>query len=119
MVQHGFAERELTREESGRRVELRKPIVSEAADRIAIMTRNRPLVHTVIKHNNEEVHIAIAKRMVFSIPLITLNALNAGTERKNFKFNDARSLGLIEEMLQHASGGVKPIRTAYYLAAEV
>ena len=119
MIEHGLVEGELSRQESGRTVGLRKPIAPEAAGELAIMIRNRPLINTLIEHEDKKIGIGIAKRMVFSVPKVTLNALNGGTPHKDFKFRDPRSLELIETMLQHGTGGIQPIRTAYYLATEV
>ena len=119
MKDNGIVENELDRKESGRSVSLRKPLCPEAAAGIVIMIRNRPLINTLITHDGRSVGIGIAKRMVFSMPHNTLYALNAGTVDKNLTFDDERSLGMIETMLQHGSGGIRPIRTAYYLATEV
>ena len=119
MIQNDIVDNELPRRRSGRTVSLRKPQCPSAAGDLAIMVRNRPLINSAIVHKGHEVGIGIAKRMVFSMPLNTLYALNAGTETKNLAFNDERSLELIETMLHHGTGGIKPIRTAYYLATEV
>lgn len=119
MMDHGLVDGEMTCAESGRNVGLRKPILPDAVGHLAIMIRNRPLIQTTIEHRDRRVGMGIAKRMVFSMPLQTLHALNAGTERKDFTFEDERSLELIEKMLANGTGGIKPIRTSYYLATEL
>lgn len=119
MIHHGLVDDEMASSESGRSVGLRKPILPEAANCLTVMIRNRPLIHTSIEQADKKVDIAIAKRMVFSMPLQTIHALNAGTEQKNFNFNDSRSLQMIETMLHHGTGGITPIRTAYYLSTEL
>ena len=119
MIEHGLVENEMSSAQSGRSVGLRKPILPEAAGQLTIMIRNRPLIHSTIEHAGKSIGLAIAKRMVFSMPLRTVHALNAGTVQKNFKFEDQRSLEIIETMLHHGTGGITPIRTAYYLATEL
>lgn len=119
MQQHGIVKEELSRRQSGRTVALRKPKLEEAQSELAVMIRSRTLINTTIEHDAKQVGIGIAKRMVFSVPIKTLHALNAGTEDKNFTFNDERSLQIIETMLHHGTGGIKPIRTAYYLATDI
>ena len=119
MIQHGVVDDEMSRKDSNRSVGMRKPIHPDAEGKLVIMIRNRPLIHTTIEHELNKVEIGIAKRMVFSMPIETVRALNAGTEHKNFSFNDDRTLELIETMLHHGTAGIKPIRTTYYLATEL
>ena len=119
MIEHGIVDKEMSRKQSGRNVSLRKPQLPSAATELAIMIRNRPLINAAIMHDGREVGIGIAKRMVFSVPITTLHALNAGTELKKYSLNDERSLQIIETMLHHGTGGIEPIRTAYYLATDV
>lgn len=119
MVQHGIVSEEISREDSQRTVGLRKPVHPEACNQLLVMVRNRTLIHTTIAHEQKQVSLGIAKRMVFSMPLTTVRALNAGTERKDLTFTDERSLRLIETMLENGTGGIEPIRTSYYLATEV
>jgi hypothetical protein len=110
---------EFSRQESKRKVSVRQPVCPEAKDKIAIMVRNRPLLVGRRERNHQPLDFAVLKRMVFSLPLETLHALNAGTETKDLRFNDERSLQIIETCLEHGSGGVEPIRTSYYLATDV
>ena len=119
MVKNGLVDGEMKSAGSGRTVGMRKPRLPEAENKLMIMIRNRPLIHASIENNQHNVGLGIAKRMVFSVPLETVHALNAGTPNKDFKFNDPRSLEMIETMLQHGTGGIKPIRTSYYLATEL
>jgi hypothetical protein len=107
---------EFSRQESRRKVSVRQPVCPEAKNKIAIMIRNRPLLIGRRERSNKPIEFAVLKRMVFSLPLETLHALNAGTEKKDFRFTDERSLRIIETWLEHGSGGVEPIRTSYYLA---
>lgn len=116
MQQNGIVERELSRQESGRNISVRKPALDEAADRLAIMVRNRPLIQTSLVHNGQQLDIAIAKRMVFSLPreslkpLLAINPNLCGEEVQQF---------IEDRFLKNGWGGVRPIRTAYYLATDI
>lgn len=116
MQQEGIVERELTRQESGRSVSVRKPVLPGASDRLVIMVRNRPLIQSKLVHKDQELDIAIAKRMVFSLPresikpLLNINAKLCGEEVHEI---------IEERFLKNGWGGVQPIRTAYYLATDL
>lgn len=110
---------EFSRKESQRKVSVRQPVCPEAKDKLAIMVRNRPLLIGKRERDHQPLDFAVLKRMVFSLPLETLYALNARTETKDLRFDDERSLQIIETLLEHGSGGVVPIRTSYYLATDI
>lgn len=121
MVEKDIVKDELPRRESGRRVGWREPNLPEAQPKLKIMVRNRPLIHTSIEHNDKKLSLAIAKRMVFSLPMESFLALNPAenADMKQKVFTNERSLELVELMLEHHSGGVRPIRTAYYLFTDI
>lgn len=115
MIQEGIVENEIPRQRSDRNVSLRAPALREARDQVQIMVRNRRLVKTTLEHEGGKLSIAIAKRMVFSLPTSTTSALHA-------RFHSATSEQALEfietTFLHHGSGGVQPIRTSYYLATD-
>lgn len=116
MIENGIVEHELTRQESGRRVSIRKPVTPEAASSLGIVVRNRPLIDTAIEHEGETLDVAIGKRMVFSLPQPAIKALLALSD----DINCEQTQQYIEErFLRDGWGGVAPIRTSYYLATKL
>jgi hypothetical protein len=116
MKTEGIVDDEMSRAESGRNISTRKPVEEEAADKLAIMVRNRPLINTTIEHEGTKLNIAIAKRMVFGLPRNALKAIFAIDE----DLNSEKTQQFIEERyLKNGWGGVVPIRTAYYLATQL
>lgn len=106
---------EISRQDSGRYVHYRPPKLEAAQNQVMVLTRNRPLMKGVMRYDNAPINIAIGKRMIFSIPIATFTALRPEDGKLSGLFTEEQTLELIETMLQNGSGGVKPIRTAYYL----
>jgi hypothetical protein len=118
MQENGVVERELERHESGRNMSIRKPVHEEAANKLVIVVRNRPLVETEIVHEGVNLSIGITKRMVFGLPHQSMRALLAVSPELDL--NSERVQQFIEgNFLKDGWGGVQPIRTAYYLATDV
>lgn len=111
MVSLDMITEELSREKSGRTVGVRAPQDADARGKLVIMTRNRPLMYAELETNNRRLELGVAKRMVFSLPTQALHALAS----RPGGLNEQGSLEILETMLSHGSGGVKPIRTGYYL----
>jgi hypothetical protein len=118
MIEHDVVEKELDRSESKRTIRCRQPRIAEAAGQLVICERNRPLIRTNIIHDGARVDIAINKRMIFSLPAQTAVALKGRFQGDEIR--DEQTLDFIESyFLHHGSGGVRPIRTAYYLATKL
>lgn len=135
LKQNSIVEDEMSRQESGRTIELRTPVDPEAAKNVIIMVRDRPLIKAELEHDGRYLDIDIKKRMVFALPLMTARLLlnrfihklprsssGDGIDERYVPklFNDEEVLDFIEStFLLHGSGGVVPIRTSYLLATEV
>lgn len=120
LVDNGFIDDELSRSCSGRSVRVRHPELDEAKGRVMIVARNRPLIKTTLELDDRSVDIRVAKRMVFSLPTQAVRGLlRDDTLPVSEQLNSEYSLSMIETMLEHKSGGIEPIRTAYYLATNV
>jgi hypothetical protein len=126
MVSLGLIKEELSREDSGRYLDVYIP---EATRSRVVIGRTRPLVSTIIdvshegdagyqaKGTTKRAQIDIAKRMVFSIP----TGLYLAYLRSDPQFDKEDTLQSIEDMLQNPGSRkiVDPIRTTYYLRTAV
>lgn len=111
MQLNGLIEDELSRDQSGRVLELRRSTV--APDHI-VMVRTRPLVRTTI----DGVSIMIWKRMVFSAPEKLCHMVANLTQDEYLK--SEASLQLFEQYMEPSSplnAQLGSIRTSYYLAS--
>ena len=115
MIQNGIVDAELSRQDSRRTISMRPPRLAEHATQIMVVVRNRPLIDTEIEHNGQKIKIMIAKRMVFGMPTQAARALTT----RDRLLEEESTKEIIETQLQHGSGGVHPIRTAYYLATDI
>lgn len=112
---HDIVKDELSRKESGRTISMRPPKLSDHASQVMVVIRNRLLIDTVIEHEGREVKVMIAKRMVFGMTTQAAKALLT----RDPKLEQESTKEIIETQLHHGSGGVHPIRTAYYLATDI
>lgn len=120
MQTYGFAEGELSRQESQRSVSLRR---SNLAPNHLIVSRNRPLVQSTLAatDSDQEITLGIVKRMTFGLPEQTVKALHVlgGKDSVVNSLNDERALSQLEVILDNSSGGIIPIRTSYYLSSRL
>lgn len=116
MKNAGIPVTEMERSKSGRNLSIRRPVLPEAADKYAVMVRNRPLINTKFEYDGAQVSVGIAKRMIFSVPLPSLKPLLAIDEDIN---SEAVQRTVEERFLAQGWECVMPIRTSYYLATTV
>lgn len=102
---------ELPRKESARYIRILPSKIAERDGSFVVMERARPLVHGRITHNGQELEIKILKRMIFTMPKATAIAI-ANKNEEGIEY-------LEDELLPNGYGGIKPIRTTYYLATNI
>jgi hypothetical protein len=107
----GFMLDEIPLEQSGRALSSRQALESGANSDLLIIGRNRPLVDSIVQVDDKKVDLKIAKRMVFALPSLT-GALLKKMEDRGLPF-------LEQTLLKHGTGGIIPIRTAYYLSTSI
>lgn len=116
LIMQGHIKEDLSRENSGRTIRVRKPVMLEASDKLAIVERDRPLINTVIDVRGEKVAVKIGKRMVFSIPLPTIGGIYHAHDRQ---LNSEEALRAVENLLDHTRDCIHPIATSYHLKTYV
>lgn len=119
MIINGWIDDEMSREESGRTLDVRFP---DATKEYVVIGRNRPLVSTEVDVNighdrTISTHIGVAKRMVFSIPVGLYLAINRRFDDPSLKKEE--TIAFVEDMLQQHAKKIHSIRTSYYLSAQV
>lgn len=116
LIDNKTIKKDFDREESGRFVSVRQPLLPVARDSLAIVERVRPLIETNIEVRDKKVDILVLKSMVFSMPLpilATIYSSNGG------KLEEEGTLKAIENLLDHTQNVIHPIATSYHLKTYV